>query len=87
MSKKIKPVSDYILLAPDKPKGGDFDPGQLFINETATVVDAGPLCSENIQKLIGKHVLFNAWACDEKKIGEDKYYLAPESANAICAVI
>lgn len=87
MKNKLKPIKDYILLTPDVPKGGAFDAGSTYINETATITAVGPLVSDEVKKLVGKRVLFNAWACDEKKIGQEKYYLVPESANAICAVL
>lgn len=84
---KLACVSDYILLIPDKPKGGAFDVGNTYINETAIVQDVGPAVSEEIRKLKGKCVIFNAWACDEKTVRGQKYYFATESANAICAII
>lgn len=87
MSKKTKPQSDYILIAPDKPQGGAFDVGSNFIDETGTIVDCGPKVSKETAALKGKRVLFNAWACDQKTIGQERYYFAPESANCICATI
>lgn len=84
---KLKPASDYVLITPDKPKGGSFDAGDTYINETGIVTDVGPLVSEETRKLKGKRVMFNAWACDEKKIGNEKFYFAPESANAVCGIL
>lgn len=83
----MKPVSDYILITPDKPKGGAFDAGSTYIDETGVIEAVGDKVSPEIKKLKGKRVIFNAWACDEKKIGNQKYYFAPESANAICATL
>lgn len=84
---KIKPHSDYILIVPDKPQGGSFDVGANFIDETGTIQDCGPKVSKETQALKGKRVIFNAWACDQKTVGKDKYYFAPESANCVCAVL
>ncbi|MDE2101547.1 MAG: hypothetical protein KGL39_30155 [Patescibacteria group bacterium] len=83
---KHKPVKDYILLEPDKPKAGNFHIENI-INETATVVAVGPLCSKEYKDLVGKQVIFNAWACDEKTVNGEKFYFAPESANVVCATI
>lgn len=83
----LKPQSDYILIAPDKPKGGSFDVGTTFIDETGTIVACGPKVSKEIQTLKGKKILFNAWACDQRTVGKERYYFASESANAIVACI
>lgn len=84
---KLKPQSDYILITPDKPKGGAFDAGATYIDETGVIEACGPRVSKDIQALVGKRVIFNAWACDQKMIQGQRYYFAPESANCICAVI
>lgn len=83
---KIKPYGNYILIEPDRPKGGTFDAGETYINETGTVVDCGGMVSDSLKALKGKKVLFNAWACDEKKLGEVRYYFASEQSNAICGI-
>jgi len=84
---KIKVVSDYLLIAPDRPEGGSFSVGDTYLDETGTITAVGDRCSEDMQALVGKRVIFNAWACDQKTVGGQKYYFATESANAICAVI
>jgi hypothetical protein len=86
MSKKLKPQSDYILIVPDKPKGGAFDVGDNYIDETGVIEDCGPNVSNGIQALKGKRIIFNAWACDQKVVQGQKYYFATESANAVCAL-
>lgn len=87
MKTKVKPTSDYLLIVPDKPKGGAFDAGATYIDETGTIADVGELVSENGKKLKGKRVIFNAWACDMKSVGGERYYFAPESANAVVAIL
>ena len=87
MKNRIKLVSDYILIVPDKPKGGSFDVGDTYIDETGTIKDCGPKVSDEIKKLKGKRVIFNAWACDQKTVKGQRYYFAPESANALCAIL
>ncbi len=84
---RLEAVSDYIQIRPDKPKGGDFNVGDTYIDETGIVERVGPACSEWVQKLFDKRVLFNAWACDQKTIQGQKYYFATESANAIVAIL
>lgn len=84
---KLQCVADYILIAPDKPKGGAFQVADTYIDETGIVQDTGPKCSEEIKKLKGKKVIFNAWACDQKTVQGQKYFFATESANVICASI
>lgn len=89
MKKKLSlkgPVADYIRLRPDVPKAGAFEVDG-YINESAVIEAVGPLVSEGMRKLVGKRVIFNAWACDEKNILGEKLYYAPESANAICELI
>lgn len=83
----VKPVSDYILIAPDRPEGGAFSVGDTYLDETGVIVDTGPLVSQAIKMLKGKRVIFNAWACDQKVVQGQKYYFATESANVICASI
>lgn len=85
MKLNLKCAADYILITPDKPKGGAFQVGSTYIDETGTIQDTGPQCSDEIKKLKGKKVIFNAWACDQKTVQGQKYFFAPESANVICA--
>lgn len=87
MKIKPKPISDYILIEPDKPKGGSFDVGSAYIDETGVIVGVGPKVSDEVRALKGKRVIFNAWPCEEKKVQGQRFYFAPESANVICAVI
>ena len=90
MQKKnnLKVVSDYILIRPDKPKGGDFNVGDTYIDETGIIEDMGLAIDEDIRKqYMGKRVIFNAWACDQKTVGGQKYYFASNSANAIVATL
>lgn len=82
-----KPVSDYLLIAPDRPTAGSFTVGDTYLNETGVLVDCGDKVSQETKALKGKKIIFNAWACDVKEIAGEKYYFAPESANCICAVI
>ena len=84
---RVKPQSDYILITPDKPKGGSFQPGDTYIDETGIVEACGPRVSKETKALEGKRVIFNAWACDQKVIQGQRYYFAPESANCICATL
>lgn len=84
---KVTPVSDYILIAPDRPEGGTFSVGDTYLDETGVITDVGSQCSEETKKLKGKRVIFNAWACDQKTVQGQKYYFAPESVNSICATI
>lgn len=85
--RKIEACSDYILIRPDKPEGGKFDVGETYIDEHGIVDGVGPCVSDDIRKLIGKKVIFNAWACDMKMVEGIRYYFAPESANCICATL
>lgn len=84
---KLECASNYILIRPDRPAGGNFNVGDTYLDETGFIDDVGPLVSDEIGKLKGKRIIFNAWACDQKVIQGKKYYFAPESANVICAVI
>lgn len=87
MKINLKVVSDYILITPDKPKGGTFNVGDTYIDETGTITDIGPKVSDEIKKLKGKRVIFNAWAADQKTVQGQRYYFATESSNAICSTI
>lgn len=87
MKPKLKPFGDYILIRPDIPKGGKFSVGDTYIEEQGIIEDVGEGVSPELKKLKGKHVLFNAWACDQKTLGGEKYYFATESANAVCGII
>lgn len=86
-NQKLKgPVGFYIRLRPDAPKAGSFEVSGI-INETATVEAVGSLVSDEVKQLVGKRVIFNAWACDEKTIEGEKLYYALDSANAICDIL
>ena len=77
-------LKDWILIEPDRPKGGGFDPGESFINQTAVIKEVGPLVSDEIQALVGKRVVYTAWKCEEILVDKVKHYMVPESANALC---
>lgn len=87
MKLKIKPFSDYLIITPDVPTGGTFSVGDTYIEEQGVVEDVGPDCTDAMKALKGKRVLFNAWSCDEKTIGGQKFYFATEQANTICAIL
>lgn len=83
---KLKPHSDYFLLEPEEPKGGAFKVVEgTNIKEIGRIVAVGPYVKAT--ELVGKKVVFNAWACDEKNIDGKRYYFVSESANAICATL
>lgn len=81
---KLQCVADYILIAPDKPQAGGFQVTG-YIDETGTIEDVGPLVTDAMKKLKGKHIVFHAWKCEEKTVQGQKFFLVPESANSICA--
>lgn len=83
---KLKCVADYILITPDKPKAGGFEVSG-YIDETGIIEDVGPQVSDEMKKLKGKHIVFHAWKCEEKTVQGQKFFLVPESANAVCATI
>jgi hypothetical protein len=84
---KITLVSDYILIVPEVPKAGTFNIGGAIINEIAIIEAVGELCSDYTKSLVDKRVMFFSWKCEEKVFEGQRYYLVPESGNAICAII
>ena len=82
-----KPLSDYLLIRPHKPEGGAFDVGATYIDEHGVLEAVGPLVTDDLKKLVGKKIIFNAWACDMKMVSNVRYYFAPQSSNCICALI